>query len=132
VSDITTESSQIPLSVNADLTISVDGGTAEVSSTGDRLFVTFQSILPAINALRGLPSEPDSTDTVAAVLSRTDLTTEVRIHDRTVAVIGSQANPGALSETLSADPIEVRLGGILGALTREISDTVGRVRQLFK
>jgi hypothetical protein len=132
VSDTTTESSQIPLNVNADLTVSVDGGTAEVSSTGDRLFVTFPSILPAVNALRGLPSDPDSADTVAAVLSRTDLTIEVRVHDRTVAVIGSKANPGTLSEALSADPIEVRLGGVIGAVTRELSDAVERVRQLVR
>jgi hypothetical protein len=132
VSDTPTEPSQIPLNVNADLTVSVDGGEAEVSSTGDRLFVTFPSVLPAVSALRDLPNDPDSTDAVATALSRTDLTTEVRIHDRTVAVIGSQAKPGVLSEALSADPIEVRAGGALGALTREISDAVKRVRQFFK
>lgn len=108
-----------PLSVAADLTLTVNGARAEVRSTGDRLFVEFASLTAALEALRGLPD--GSADDLRALLTTTDLTVEVRVRDRTVAVVGSQARPGVVSRRLGVAPVEARLGGVLAAVGRELA-----------
>jgi hypothetical protein len=107
-----------PLSVATDLTVTIDGAAARIESTGERLLVGFGSIPEAFRGLRGLPAGAE--DSVAAVLTTTDLTVEVRVRDRTVAVGGADARPGALSRSLGVAPFEVRLGGVLGAVGAEV------------
>lgn len=105
-----------PLAVEADLSLAIDGGEARVESTGQRLLVRFASVPDAMRALRGRPTDGEG---LAALLTATDLTVEVRVRDRTVAIAGADARPGRLSVLLGASPIEVRTGGLLGAVWAE-------------
>jgi hypothetical protein len=118
-----------PLSITTDLTVTINGAEAAVESTGERLFVSFGSLPDALRALRG---QPDGTEgPLATLLETTDLTAEVRVRDRTVAVAGVSARPGVLSRQLGVAPIEVRLGGALGAVGAEISAGVRAVRRVL-
>lgn len=119
-----------PLTVETDLDLTIDGITADVASTGDRLFVDFDSLTAAGVALRGRP--PVRIGGVAAGLAETGLTVEVRSRGRTVLAIGADARAGPLSQRLGAAPAELRLGGLIGALGEEISAAVRRVRTLLE
>ncbi|MFB6252303.1 MAG: hypothetical protein ABEI27_11585 [Halobellus sp.] len=107
-----------PVSVDADLTLEVAGTKAEVQSTGERLFVLFPSLPGAVRAVRRLPEGGETR--LEQLLELTDLTVEFRIRDRTVAVAGVGADPGTVSTQLGAAPIEIRIGGVLGAVGREL------------
>lgn len=120
------DSPRAPLTVAADLTLSVDGAQATVSSTGDRLFVEIPSVVSAVELLNGLP--PTEFRRIHEVLTATDLALEVRAHRRTVAVLGAGARPGPLSRWLGVFPLELRVWGALSALGAGVSGTVDRLR----
>ena len=105
-----------PISVDADLTVEVAGTQADVRSIGERVFVMFPSLLGAVRAFRALPD--GSERRIDDLLSRTDLTVEFRVRDRTVAVAGVGARPGILSDRLGVETVEVRVGGVIGAVRR--------------
>lgn len=110
-----------PLSVETDLTLTVEGREASVRSTGDRLFVEFGSLADALGALGASDATDPRLARIDRVLETTDLTVEVRVRDRTVAVLGAAARPGVVSRRLGVAPVELRLGGALGAVGRELS-----------
>lgn len=112
----------MPLSVATDLTLSVNGAAADVSSTGERLFVAFDSMTDAARALRRHPE--GAATRLAALLTASDLTLEVRVRSRTVAVAGSDARPGPVSRALRSDPVELRLCGVLGAAGSTVSEAL--------
>jgi hypothetical protein len=114
VSDRESATPVAPLSVEADLALSIDGGEATVESAGRRLVVRFESVPDAMRAFRGRPGGPE--DGLPELLRATDLTAEVRVRDRIVAVVGPDARPGTLSRLLGVAPVEVRAGGLLGAV----------------
>jgi hypothetical protein len=121
-----------PLSVvTEDLTLSVGGIDLEVRSTGDHLFVEVPTVRDAIRVLRRLPEGGDARGP-AALLTATDLTTEIRVRGRTVAVIGADARPGILARELGVAPAEVRLAGALGAGVSGFSAVVNAPRSLFR
>ena len=130
VSDPTEAAPKAPLSVATDLTLTVNGAQAAVRSTGERLFVEFSSLSDALRALGGVPG--GEADRLTDLLRTTDLTVEVRVRDRTVAVAGTEAHPGTVSRRLGVDPIEARLGGVLGAVGREIAAAVATVERTFR
>jgi len=130
VSDPTEAEPRAPLSVATDLTLTVNGAQAAVRSTGERLFVEFPSLSAALRALRGVPG--GEADRLTDLLRTTDLTVEVRVRDRTVAVAGAEAHPGVVSRGLGVDPIEARLGGVLGVVGRELSAAVEAVNRTFR
>lgn len=101
------------LHVDADLTVSVGDAEAEVRSTGDRLFVEFDS-LSAARAMADARPE-DVVDRLPMALRAVDLTVEARVRGRTVLVSGQDAAPGALSEIIGIAPDEIRLAGAAGA-----------------
>ena len=120
-----------PLSVvTEDLTLSVDGVDLDVRSTGDRLFVEVATVRDAVRVARRLPNDGDAGGP-AALLTATDLTAEVRVRGRTVAVIGGDARPGLLSRELGVAPAEVRLAGALAAGVSGLSAAVRAPRRLF-
>jgi hypothetical protein len=120
-----------PLSVvTDDLTLAVDGVELDVRSTGDRLFVEVPTVRGALRVARNLPSDGDARGP-AALLTATDLTTEVRVRGRTVAVVGADARPGRLSRELGVAPAEVRIGGALGAGVSGLSAVAKAPRRLF-
>jgi len=120
-----------PLSVvTEDLTLSVDGVDLDVRSTGDRLFVEVPTVRDAVRVARSLPNDGDARGP-AALLTATDLTTEIRVRGRTVAVIGADARPGRLSRELGVAPAEVRVAGALGAGASGLSAVASEPRRLF-
>ena len=120
-----------PLSVaTEDLTLTVEGVDLDVRSTGDRLFVEAATVRDAVRVARNLPGDTDAHGP-AALLTATDLTAEIRVRGRTVAVIGADARPGFLSRELGVAPAEVRLAGLLGAGVSGISAAAEAPRRLF-
>jgi hypothetical protein len=75
---------------------------------------------------------PDASErrrgTAAELLSVADLTLDVRVHGATVAVVGTDARPGRLARVT---PVEVRAGGALLALVREVRSGWRAVRRLM-
>ncbi|WP_435093733.1 peptide ABC transporter ATP-binding protein [Halorubrum sp. N11] len=121
-----------PLSVaTEDLTLSVEGIDLDVRSTGDRLFVEVATVRDAVRVARSLPEDTDARGP-AALLTATDLTTEIRVRGRTVAVIGADARPGPLSRELGVAPAEVRLVGAVGAAVGGLSAAASAPRRLFE
>lgn len=119
-----------PLAVETDLELTIDGARADVRSTGDRLFVEFQSLSAAARALRGLPS--GRTNEVAALLAATDLTVEVRSRGRTVVAIGADAPAGPLSQWLGTAPAQIRAAGLVAAVGQEFAAGIRVVRELLE
>jgi len=120
------ESPRAPLSVEADLTLSVDGAQARVQSTGERLFVEIPSVVSAVALLNGLPLT--ELRRLHELLTTTGLALEVRAHQRTVAVLGTGARPGALSRQLGVFPLELRFWGVASALGAGLARTAERLR----
>ena len=130
MSDATADTAgRAPLSVATDLTLTVNGAEATVESTGERLFVSFGSLSDGIRALRGQPE--DATGPLSTLLETTDLTVEIRVRDRTVAVAGVGARPGVLSRQLGVAPMEVRAGGAVSAVGAEISAGVRAITRFL-
>ena len=130
MSDATADTAgRAPLSVATDLTLTVHGAEATVESTGERLFVSFGSLSDGIRALRGQPE--DATGPLSTLLETTDLTVEIRVRDRTVAVAGVGARPGVLSRQLGVAPMEVRAGGAVSAVGAEISAGVRAITRFL-
>ncbi|MGQ3327736.1 peptide ABC transporter ATP-binding protein [Halorubrum sp. FL23] len=120
-----------PLSVTTDdLTLTVEGVDLDVRSTGDRLFVEVQTVRDAIRVARSLPDDADAGG-LAALLTGTDLTAEIRVRGRTVALVGADARPGAVSRELGTAPAEVRLAGGFGAAVSGLSAVVSALRRRF-
>lgn len=120
-----------PLSVaTEDLTLTVEGVDLDVRSTGDRLFVEAATVRDAVRVARNLPEDTDAHGPTA-LLTATDLTAEIRVRGRTVAVVGADARPGFLSRELGVAPAEVRLAGALGAGVSGLSAAAEAPRRLF-
>lgn len=106
-----------PLSVETDLSLSVDGTEIDVRSTGERLFLELPSVSVALQLLE---DGEEFTDQLSTVLQFTDLTVEIRVREATVAVVGSGARAGILSRELGVAPAEARVGGAVSAAGREV------------
>lgn len=106
-----------PLSVEADLSVVIDGGEAKIESTGQRLVVRFPTLTDAMRAFRS--RRPAAGTELSTLLTVTDLSVEIRARDRIVAVAGVDARPGLLSRLLDLESIEVRLDGVAGAVVAE-------------
>ena len=120
-----------PFSVATDdLTLTVEGVDLEVRSTGDHLFVEVPTVRDAVRVARSLPADADARGPSALLLA-TDLTAEVRVRGRTVALVGADARPGPLSRRMGVAPAELRLAGVLGAAAGGVSAAGSRVRRLF-
>lgn len=102
-----------PLSVaTEDLTLSVGGVRMPVASTGERLFVEVPTVRDAVRLARRSRTD---TERPVALLRATDLAVELRVRGRTVAVLGGDDRPGALSRAAGVAPAVVRVGGCLAA-----------------
>jgi len=120
-----------PLSVATDdLTLTVEGVDLDVRSTGDRLFVEVATVRDAVRVARSLPEDADARGPSALLLA-TDLTAEIRVRGRTVALIGADARPGFLSRKLGVAPAEVRIAGAVGAGVSGLSAAANAPGRLF-
>jgi len=121
--------SPAPLTVATDdLTLAVDGIELDVRSTGDRLFVEVPTVRAAVRLARSLASETDATAPTRFLVA-TDLSVEVRVRGRTVAVLGATARPGPVARWLDVAPAEPRVAGVFGAGWDGLSAAVDTVRR---
>ncbi len=115
-----------PLTVAADLSLSVGGAEATLHSTGERLFLEFPSLVAAVRAFRSFPTS--ERHRLHARLSAADLALEVRARNRTLVAFGTGTRSGPLARRLGLDPAELRLCGSLSAAWAGTAATVERLR----
>lgn len=117
MSDVPEDAAPVALTVETDLTLTVDGVDIDIESTGERLLVSFASVPDAVRVAR---RSPEPTTQLDRLLAMTDLTVEVRVRGRIVAVTGADARPGVLSQLLEVPSVEFRLGGSIDAVGAEV------------
>lgn len=103
------------LSVTANLSVTVDDIHLAISTVGDRIRVQVPSVGDGFRLFR---SEHERLSAFARVLSGADLTAEIRVGSSVIAVAGTDAAPGMLSQLLSLGPVEVRLRALVPAVLR--------------
>ncbi|QSG11417.1 Uncharacterized protein HSBGL_0990 [Halapricum desulfuricans] len=103
------------LSVAANLSVTVDDVNLAISTVGDRIRVQAPSVGDGLRLFR---SEYGRLSAFARVLSESDLTAEIRVGSAVIAVAGTDAAPGMLSQLLSLGPVEVRLRALVPAVLR--------------
>lgn len=113
------------LTVEADLTVSINGAEVVVTSTGQRILVQFDSLPDAVRAFRDRPVGWQRF--LTGLDSPGDITVEFRIQDRIVAVAGTESQPGLVSRLADLGHLEVRISGLLGAVYAEVRKAVTRV-----
>ena len=117
---------RLPLTVDADLDVAVNGHPVAVTTSEDRVFVEFPSVRALARALR----RPPTVDyrSMDALLRRADLAVEVRARHRTVLALGADTRPSVLLRRAGIHPVELRLTGVVSALGASLAAGVGRVR----
>jgi hypothetical protein len=93
------------LSVDANLTLTVDGTKLAVSASGERIQVQVPSVRAAASLFG---SERQRLPAVSGTLADNDLTAEIRIGDAVVALLGAAASPARLSRAIWGDAVEIR------------------------
>ena len=92
-----------PLSVTADLSVTVDGVRLSVYADGDRIRVQVPSVWAGARVLRAaLDSGGES---LVKALDTTGLTAEIRVGDAVITVLGAGAAPGRFARALSVGPV---------------------------
>lgn len=114
-----------PLSVDADLTLTVEGHEYDVRDRDDGLVVDAPTLSAAITLLRSLPD----VDGVGRLLSTTGLGVEVRVRDTVVATTGPDVDGGVLTQT-AGSPTVLHPGGVARATAREARAQPGTVLAL--
>lgn len=103
------------LSVTANLSMTVDGIELAICTVEDRLYVQVPSVWAGFKLLQ---SERERLPALSRVLSEADLTAEIRVGSAVIAVAGTEAVPGKLSQLLSLGPVEVRPRALVQAVLR--------------
>lgn len=108
-----------PLSVTADLSVSVDGARVVVDGYGDLVVVD----APSFRAVRRFAGGRAGTRLLAG-LAAADVAVDVRVRGTSVARVDPDAPPGALSRLLGAAPARVSAGGVAFAALGRIAKAV--------
>jgi hypothetical protein len=103
------------LSVEADLTATVDGQEVSVDGYGDRVVVSFPTFRAARRALDGVEALPVPFDSLDAAADA-GVDVDVRVRGASVARLGPGVRPGPLSRLVGAAPARVSVVGVLRAL----------------
>jgi hypothetical protein len=103
------------LSVEADLSVTVDDIDLEISTVENRIHVQVPSVRAGFGLLRRLHERLPA---ISQLLSEADLTAEILVGNSTVAVAGAQAAPGTVSNLVSNGQVEVRLRALVPAVLR--------------
>jgi len=127
---VTDERATVPLTVDTDLEVAVDGRPVTVTSSEDRVFVELGSVPALVRTLRRPPAV-DLTP-IDATLRRADVALEVRVRHRTVAALGAGTRPSRLLQRVGVEPVELRLTGVLSAVGAEIASGYGRARRAVR
>jgi hypothetical protein len=112
----------LPLSVLADLDLSIDGEDFTLYGDGERLVMN----APRLRSLRRLlttgplamSNAEQNAERFAEALELAGLTLEVRVQGDTVARIGKDATPNALGQLLNVGPVEARPAQTLRSVAR--------------
>lgn len=105
-----------PLSVEADLTVSVAGNEYRVTDRDDRLVVSAPSLPAAVQLLRSLPES----DAPGRLLLRSDLAVDVEVRDAVVASTGAGVEPGPLTGWIGGAPVAPDPAGVASASAGEL------------
>ncbi len=103
------------LSVEADLSVTVDDIDFEINTVGNRIRVQVPSVRAGFGLLRSLHERLPA---ISQVLSEADLTAEILVRNSTIAVAGAKAAPGTVSNLVSNGRVEVRLRALVPAVLR--------------
>jgi hypothetical protein len=103
------------LSVDANLSLTVDGTKLAVSGSDDRIHVQVPSVRAAASLFG---SERQRLPAVSGALADNGLTAEVRIGDAVVALLGAAATPGQLSKPIWGEAVEIRPAELFAAALR--------------
>jgi hypothetical protein len=124
---VSEDATTVPITVDTDLDVEVDGQPVAVTSSEDRVFLE----LPSVLALVRIARRPPAVDlkSVDDGLRRGDLAVELRVRRRTVAALGADTRPSFLLRRAGIEPVELRLAGVLSAVVAEVAAVVGRVRR---
>jgi hypothetical protein len=117
-----------PLTVETDLTVRFGDTAAPVSSTGDRLFVEFPTLLAATRAVRSVPAS--GVRELHETLVATGLTLELRVRHRTVAALGAGVRSGAVARYADIAPADLRVCGVLSTVGAAVGDVLHHARRL--
>jgi hypothetical protein len=107
-----------PLSVDADLELELEAGLARIRGYGDVVVVDLPSLAAARELATGANTLP--IDGAGAGLATGDVTVDVRVRGRSVALAGPGVAPGPLSRLLGAEPARVSVGGAVLAALRAL------------
>ena len=110
-----------PLSVMADLALSVDGEDVRIEADGDVIRIKLANARAARKLLRAAPLgrfQADGLRQIHEVLSASGLTAEVLLYGEPVARLGKNARPGRTSRLLRLGQAEVRPGRPIAAAAR--------------
>lgn len=102
------------LSVEADLTATVDGQEVEIDGYGDRVVVSFPTFAAARRAREGLETLPVPFDSFEAA-AEAGVDVDVRVRGASVARLGPGVRAGPISRLVGAAPARVSLVGVLRA-----------------
>jgi hypothetical protein len=103
------------LSVEADLTATVDGQDVRVEGYGDRVVISFPTFAAARRARETMEALPVPFDSFEAA-AEAGVDVDVRVRDASVARLGPGVRAGPLSRLVGAAPARVSVVGILRAL----------------
>lgn len=103
------------LSVEADLTATVDGQAVEIDGYGDRVVLSFPTVAAARRARESIDALPVPFDSLAAA-AEVGVDVDIRIRGASVARLGPDVRAGPLSKLVGAAPARVSLVGLLRAL----------------
>ncbi|MFB6167439.1 MAG: hypothetical protein ABEJ43_01175 [Haloferacaceae archaeon] len=103
------------LSVEADLTATVDGQEVRVEGYGDRVIVSFPTFAAARRARETVDELPVPFDSLDAA-AEAGIDVDVRIRGASVARLGPGVRAGPLSRLVGAAPARVSVVGALRAL----------------
>ena len=103
------------LSVEADLTATVDGQEVEIDGYGDRVVVSFPRFRIARRTREGVETLPIPFDSFEAAADA-GVDVDVRIRGASVARLGPGVRAGLISRLVGAAPARVSVIGVIRAL----------------
>lgn len=104
-----------PLTVEANLAVTVDGTEIAVSTPSDRLHIQCGSVRALASLYR---STGGRVREASALLAQLGLTAELRVGGAVVGVVGAAATPGPLARRVFGPNVEVHVTEVAAAAVR--------------
>ena len=109
------------LEVVGDLMVEMGGTTARIEARGASILVELPSLRSGASIYRqwsGFRGRREAVRRIHDGLSKAGLTLRVTVGDRTIGLLGVGTRAGLFTRLLGFGPVEVRVGGLLGAIRR--------------